>query len=81
MYKCYETVYGLTDLPTLPDSAESTLYQNQSFHVLVNTFENLPDDGNFFPIYGECNCKHLPDCCTKPHRLQDANVGSSGLEA
>ena len=39
-----------SELPTLPDSAESSLKINQSFHVLMNKFENIPDYGNFVPI-------------------------------
>ncbi len=38
------------ELPTLPDSAQSSLKLNQSFHVLMNKFENLPDYGNFSSI-------------------------------
>ena len=37
------------ELPTLPDSAESSL-KYKSSHVLMNTFDNLPDYGNFFPL-------------------------------
>ncbi len=33
-----------------PDSTESSLKINQSFHALTNKFENHPDYGNFFPI-------------------------------
>ncbi len=38
------------ELPTLPDSAESSLKINQPFHVLMNKFDNLPDYGQFFYI-------------------------------
>ena len=34
---------------SLPGFAESSLKINQSFHVLTNQFENLPDYGNFVP--------------------------------
>ena len=37
-------------LPTLPDSAESSLKMNQSIRVWMNQFENLPDHGNSFLI-------------------------------
>ncbi len=38
------------ELPTLPDSAESSLKINQSFHVLMNKFDKLADYGNLCPI-------------------------------
>ncbi len=52
---------------------------DQSAHVLVNKFENLPGYGNFFSIMLNISYKYLPDCCTKSPWLQDANVGSSGV--
>ncbi len=44
------TVSRCPELPTLPDSAESSLKINQSFLVQKNKFENLPDYGNLFPV-------------------------------
>ncbi len=51
-----------TELPTLPDSAESCLKINQSFHGLINTFENPPDCGHLFPIMLHVFSTNLPDC-------------------
>ena len=36
-----------TEMPTLLDFAESSLKSNQSSNVLVDQFENLPDNGFF----------------------------------
>ncbi len=47
--------FSKAELPTLPDSAESSLKINQSFHVLMNKLENLPEHANPFPYYVECN--------------------------
>ena len=41
--------FSKAELPT-PDYADSSLKINQSLHVLMSTFENLPDHGNFFHI-------------------------------
>ena len=38
------------ELPTLHDSAESSLKLNQSFHVLLSKVDNRPDYGTYFPI-------------------------------
>ena len=39
-----------TELPTLPDSAESSEKINQSFRFLMNKFISLPTYGNLLPI-------------------------------
>ncbi len=51
MVTWYSTLYYYmkAELPTFPDAAEHSLKINQSFHVLIYKFENLPDYGNFFP--------------------------------
>ncbi len=43
-------MYMYKELPTLPDSAKSSQKINQSFHVLMNRFENLPDYRSYVPI-------------------------------
>ncbi len=68
---CYCFTHNLhcPELPTLPDSAESSLNTNQSFHVLINEFENLPIYEKLFPIMlsvilnvSLIVVQNLPDC-------------------
>ena len=52
-HRVYDICYEITrkaELPTVLDSAESSLKINQPFNALKNKFEDLPDYGNFVHV-------------------------------
>ncbi len=73
---CLDHLIMSAELLTHPDSAENTLKINQSFHILMIKFENLPDNGNFFPTMLNLL---LNVFLIVVQNLPDAHVGSSDI--